>query len=241
MISIIIPTRNEENIIGATLANFKNKMTLPHEIIVTDGASTDRTVEIAKTLADKVVEHKGPERQTIAGGRNAGAALADGEFLVFMDADCSLVDPDAFFTIALEDFKKNDKLVALTGWLRVLPDQETFADKVIFNHQNIWMSFWNNVLHFGVSPGGEFQMMRTSVFRAIGGFDERLVAAEDIELFSRLSKLGRVRLDHRLKVFHTGRRAHKIGWPKLLSQWFLNTVWMIIFKKAYVKEWKVIR
>ena len=240
MISIIIPTKNEEMIIAATLANFKNEMTLPHEIIITDGASTDRTVEISKMYADKVAEHKGPDRQTIAGGRNAGAALATGEFLVFMDADCSLVNPDEFFKTALEDFK-DDKLVALTGWLRVLPEQETFADKVIFNAQNFWMMFLNDVLHYGVSPGGEFQMMKAESFRKVGGFNASLVAAEDIELFGRLGKEGRIRLDHKLKVFHTGRRAHKIGWPKLLSQWFLNTVWMMLFNRAYVKEWKVIR
>src|ERR1035437_4637768 len=206
MISIIIPTRNEENIIGITLAALKTKLSLSHEIIVTDGASTDKTVELAK-----------------------------------MYADCSIVNPDELFSIALDDFKKDDKLVALTGWLRVLPDQETFADKIIFNAQNVWMMFLNDVLHYGVSPGGEFQMMRAETFRKVGGFNANLVAAEDIELFGRLGKEGRIRLDHKLKVFHTGRRGHKIGWPKLLSLWFLNTVWMMLFKRAYVKEWKVIR
>src|ERR1035437_4019229 len=230
MISIIIPTRNEEKIIGITLAALKTKLSLPHEVIVTDGASTDKTVELAKMYADKVVEHNSPNRQTIAEGRNAGAGAATGEFLVFMDADCSIVNPDEFFSIALDDFKKDDKLVALTGWLRVLPDQETFADKIIFNAQNVWMMFLNDVLHYGVSPGGEFQMMRADVFRKIGGFNANLVAAEDIELFGRLGKEGRIRLDHKLKVFHTGRRGHKIGWPKLLSLWFLNTVWMMLFK-----------
>jgi glycosyltransferase involved in cell wall biosynthesis len=240
MISIIIPTRNEEKIIGITLAALKTKLSLPHEVIVTDGASTDKTVELAKMYADKVVEHNSPNRQTIAEGRNAGAAAATGEFLVFMDADCSFLNPEDFFKVALEDFN-DPRLVALTGWLRVLPEYETLADRIIFNAQNIWMSLLNNVFHYGVSPGGEFQMMRTNVFRKIGGYNAALVAAEDIELFSRLSKIGRVRLDHNLKVFHTGRRGHKIGWPKLLSLWFLNTVWMMLFKRAYVKEWKVIR
>jgi glycosyltransferase involved in cell wall biosynthesis len=240
MISIIIPTRNEESIIEKTLKSLKAGLLIPHEIIVTDGASADKTVELAKMYADKVVEHNSPNRQTIAEGRNAGAAVATGEFLVFMDADCSLMNPDYFFKIALEDFN-DPKLVALTGWLRVLPEFETFADKVIFNAQNIWMMFLNDVLHYGVSPGGEFQMMRTEAFRKIGGFNAHLVAAEDIELFGRLGKEGCIRLDRRLKVFHTGRRAHKIGWPKLLSLWFLNTVWMMMFKRAYVKEWKVIR
>jgi glycosyltransferase involved in cell wall biosynthesis len=240
MISIIIPTKNEEKVIGDTLQLFRDRMTLPHEVIVTDGASTDRTVEIAKTLADKVVEYKSQERQTIAEGRNAGAAAATGEFLVFMDADCSILNPDEFFRIAIEDFN-DPKLVALTGWLRVLPEYETWADYLVFNIQNIQSLFVNKILHFGVSPGGEFQMIRASIFRQIGGYNGHLVAGEDVELFYRLSKIGRTRLDRNLKVFHTGRRAHKIGWPRLLSLWFLNSVWVVTTGKAYTKEWKVIR
>ncbi len=104
MISIIIPTKNEESVIEKTLTSLKNNLSLPHEIIVTDGASTDKTVEIAKKYADKVVEHAGPERQTIAAGRNAGAAVAAGDFLAFMDADCSVTHSGEFFATALEDF-----------------------------------------------------------------------------------------------------------------------------------------
>ncbi|MDR3558082.1 MAG: glycosyltransferase [Candidatus Pacebacteria bacterium] len=240
MISIIIPTKNEESVIEKTLKSLRAGGAISRELIVTDGASTDRTVEIAKAFADKVVEHTGPERQTIAAGRNAGAALAVGEFLVFMDADCSIMDPDRFFKTALEDFN-DPKLVALTGWLRVLPEYETWADYIVFNIQNIQSLFVNKILHFGVSPGGEFQMIRASKFRQIGGYNGHLVAGEDVELFYRLSKIGRTRLDRNLKVFHTGRRAHTIGWPKLLSLWFLNSVWVITTGKAYTEEWKVIR
>jgi len=239
-ISIIIPTRNEESIIEKTLKSLKAGLLIPHEIIVTDGASTDKTVEIAKMYADKVVEHTGPNRQTIAEGRNAGAAVATGEFLVFMDADCSFMNPDDFFKIALEDFD-DPKLVALTGWLRVLPEYETLADYLVFNIQNVQSLFVNKILHYGISPGGEFQMIRADTFRQLGGYKEHLIAGEDIELFFRLSRIGRTRLDRRLKVFHTGRRAHKIGWPRLLSLWFLNSVWVVTTGKAYTKEWKVIR
>ena len=55
MISIIIPTYNEEKIIGKTLSELKAKLTLPHEIIVTDDKSKDRTAEIARAYADQVL------------------------------------------------------------------------------------------------------------------------------------------------------------------------------------------
>jgi len=240
MISIIIPTLNEEKVIGGMLKSLKSQLTLPHELIVSDGKSTDKTVEIAKKYADKVIVYDGNKRQTIAEGRNAGAAAAHGEFLIFFDADCSIPDTSAFFTRAIEDFK-DSKLVALTAWLTVYPKDETFGDKIIFNVQNAIVFMIDNIFHGGMAPGGEFQMIRAEIFRKIGGFRGQLVASEDIDMFSRLAKVGRVKIDYRLKVYHSGRRGHKIGWPKLLSLWFLNTVWMTIMGRAFVKEWKPIR
>ncbi len=244
MISIIFPTLNEESVIADTIERIKSKMTLPHEVIVSDGKSNDRTVEIARLHADKVVEYTGETRQNIAMGRNAGAWAAKGgpeDFFVFMDADCVIEDPDTFFTEALNNFKKHPKLVALCAWLKVLPKKETLTDKIVFDLQNVFCIIVNDVFRKGISPGGEFQMMRAETFKKLGGYNEKLVASEDVELFRRLTKLGRVKLDHKLVVMHSGRRAHKIGWPHLLSLWFLNTVWMSFAGRAYTKEWKPIR
>ena len=238
MISIIIPTLNEESVIEERLRLMK-RLTLPHEIIVSDGRSNDRTVEIARGLADKVIEYTGEARQTIAMGRNAGAAAATGEFMAFFDADCSVSDPDAFFREALRQFDDR-RLTGLVGDIRVLPQFATISDKVIYTVYNRYLWMLNNVLGLGVS-GGEFQMMRKTDFNKIGGYDEKLVASEDMDLLSRLAKLGKVKLDLSLVVFHTGRRAHKIGWPKLLFLWTSNSISMMLRKKAYSKEWEPIR
>ncbi len=127
MISIIIPTLDEEKLIETTLRSLKEGLTLPHEIIVSDGGSSDRTVEIARCFADQLVEHRGAWRETIGQGRNQGARVAKGE------------------------------------------------------------------LRSGLLP------------------------------------------------LHTGRRAHAIGWPRLLSLWALNIAWRISFGRSFSKEWKPIR
>lgn len=240
MISIIIPTLNEESVIAETLDHLRSKLTLPHEIIVSDGKSNDRTVELARLYADKVIEYAGDARQTIAMGRNAGAAKAGGEFVAFMDADCTILDPEAFFGKILRHFSADPGLVALNVAIRVLPEFETFADRIVFDCFNDYIWFVNNVLHIGISAG-EFQMIRKSAFDKLGGYDDSLVASEDVDLFQRLSKLGKVRYEKKLTIYHTGRRGHAIGWPKLLSQWLLNSIWMIFSGKAYVSEWKPIR
>ena len=99
-LSIIVVTLNEESVIKDTITSLKS-LTIPHEIIVSDGKSTDKTAEIAKQYADKVVVYSGIPRQTIAMGRNDGAAAATGEFLVFLDADSRILHTDEFFNEAL--------------------------------------------------------------------------------------------------------------------------------------------
>ena len=84
-------------------------------------------------------------------------------------------------------------------------------------------------------------MIRKDAFDRLGGYNGRLAASEDIELFSRLAKAGHVRYEKGLVIYHTGRRAHKIGWLRLLSLWFLNSVFMVVKGRAFVKEWEPIR
>ena len=71
-ISVIIPTLQEEKLIVETLTQFTPALRLEHhlEIIVSDGGSSDRTIELARGLADRVVLHQEPFPQTIAMGRN---------------------------------------------------------------------------------------------------------------------------------------------------------------------------
>ena len=240
MISIIIPTLNEESVIEGTLSFLKTNLTIPHEVIISDGKSTDATAGLARKYADKVLVYSGTTRQTIAMGRNDGAAAASGEFLAFMDADCRMLDPNAFIARALSHFEHNKETVALTVSVRVLPEYETLADKIVFGGLNRYLHFMNNVLKQGIAAG-EFQLIRRSAFDEVGGYNPALVASEDVDMFFRLSKVGKIVFDHKLFIYHTGRRGHAVGWPKLISIWMINTVSMMFRGKAHSKEWTVIR
>lgn len=240
MISIIIPTLNEEKILEKTLKQFRDHFSLPHEIIISDGKSTDRTIKIAGQYTDKIFVYDGTARQTIGQGRNAGAALAQGDFLVFLDADCSINQPDQFFKRALAQFENNPHLVGLTARLVVLPEQETFLDKVIFYIAALNFFILNNIFRRGAASG-EFQMMRADAFSRVHGYREHLVVSEDIDMFSRLSKIGRTKIDLGLIVYHTGRRAHKLGWHRLLFFWITNMIWMWFTDSSIVSEWMEVR
>jgi glycosyltransferase involved in cell wall biosynthesis len=239
MISFVVPTLNEVLTIEQTLrslAGFSGK----REIVVSDGNSRDGTLELCRKYADTVVVHDGSSRQTIAMARNLGAAAAQGDYLVFVDADVVIPDIDAFFSTALEEFRGRPGLVAITCKYRVFPESSTFADRYVFTMLGVQFFLQNNVFGIGGS-GGEFQMIAADAFRRVGGFDERLTASEDMDLFRRLSKTGKTRFVNDLKVFHTGRRAHAVGWPKLIASWFANSVTVFLFRKSTSKEWKEIR
>lgn len=239
MISIIIPTLNEEKIIRQTINCFK-RLTLPHEIIVSDAGSKDATVAIAKELGVKVLVHTASYRQTIAEGRTVGGMTAQGELLAFFDADCSVTNPDQFFADVLSYFEQNPEVLAIAPTIKVLPDKATFTDKVITFLINVTYRFFNNILKKGAAPG-ECQIVRKTAFEAVGGYNKALITGEDVDFFSRLGKIGTVRFIAALTVWHTGRRAHKLGWPRLLFTWFINTIAMMFRGKSVSSEWKPIR
>ncbi|MEK9173222.1 MAG: glycosyltransferase [Patescibacteria group bacterium] len=239
MISIIIPTLNEEGAIGGTIRKLKDGLgQVPYEIIVSDGGSKDKTARIAEDLGVKVFID--PKPGTIAKGRNEGAKRAAGAHLVFLDADVSIPDPEKFFKRLIGVFESKPEVVAATVGIRVLRELETWMDRLVFSSLNLFHLLSNNVFNFG-RAAGEFQMIRSHVFKKLGGYREDLAASEDYDLFFRLSKTGRVVYVRDLTVYHTGRRAHKIGWPRLLLEWSRNAFMVTFFKRSHSKKWEVIR
>ncbi len=238
-ISIIIPTLREEQFLERTLENLKN-LTLPHEIIITDGGSTDRTLDIARAHDAKITVWSEPRRQTFGEAKNAGAALATGEFLVFIDADVLIPAPEEFFAEMLAAFDKNPQLAGMTVPLKPWPENHSWTDALMSAPLNWFYIISNNLFHSGNSSG-EFQMMRTDAFRKAGGFGEHLAAGEDNEMFRRLADHGRTLSYSKLCVRHSLRRPHKLGWLRTYFIWIKNGLSVSLHGKAAYKEWSVVR
>lgn len=241
-LSVVIPTYQEEPFIEATLKVF-SALSIPHEIIVTDGGSTDKTLEIVHRYTQKVVvwdrAQKG-RRQTFGEAKNMGAALATGEFLVFIDADVHVPKPQEFFTTMLEAFEKAPQLVAATVPLLPWEDNKSFVDQLGCWPLNAFYIFSNNVMH-NANASGEFQMIRRSAFDKVKGYPEELAAGEDNEMFRRLGTMGATRSFGDLCVRHSLRRPHKWGWIKTYRVWLTNGFSVSFRKKAAYKEWEVVR
>ncbi len=239
ILSIVIPSLNEEARIRNTVTTW-GATQIPHETIVCDGGSADRTIAEAEHAGAHIVHCTEGFCSTIAASRNAGAKAAKGSFLVFCDADTSVPNAHAFFTHAIARFDADPKLVALTGALRVLPEYATRADRAVFACMNALHWLLNNLMSWGAAPG-EFQMIRADAFRRVGGFNELLVASEDYDLFRRLRATGNTRYDGKLVVYHTGRRAHETGWAPLLWSWWKNFISVLLLKRAASDRWTPVR
>ncbi len=240
MLSIIIPTLNEEKTLERTLLCLKGLTLHDNEIIISDGKSTDKTVEIAKKYNAKIVEYTDSVRQTIGQARNMGADVAQGEYLIFIDADIIIPEINSFFIKAVKNFEQDKDLVALAPFIYYYKKEATFADNFFGGIMNYIYYISNNFFHIGQSAG-EFQIIQKDIFKKLNGYNEKLSAAEDIDMFSRLSKIGRTKVDRNLKIFQSPRRPHQVGWPRLLSSWFRNAMSSKLFKKSCDKEWEVIR
>ncbi|OIO50696.1 hypothetical protein CO131_01760 [Candidatus Kaiserbacteria bacterium CG_4_9_14_3_um_filter_50_16] len=239
VISIIIPTLREEQFLERTLKSFKG-LKIPHEIIISDGGGTDRTLDIAREYTDKITVWNQQRRQTFGEAKNAGAELASGKFIVMIDADVIIPEPEIFFKEALSLFDKKPSLLAITVPLLPLPENKSLVDRLFCKPLNWFYIISNNIFHSGNSSG-EFQMIRTDAFKKIGGFGEHLAAGEDNELFHRLAALGRTLSYRKLCVRHSLRRAHKLGWLRTYGIWLKNGLSVAFRGKAAYKEWPVVR
>ncbi|MDE2071504.1 MAG: glycosyltransferase [Patescibacteria group bacterium] len=240
MLSFVVPTYFEGKALERTLRGVKSLTIEPFELIVSDGGSKDETLDIARRYADRVCEWHETFRQTIAMARNIGATQAKGEFLVFMDADVVIPDMNTFFQRGLKHFAEDPKLGFLTVQYRIYPEEEHVADKFFFFLNNAAMVVQNNWLHRGASQG-DFQMVRKSVFEQVGGYNEKLVATEDMDLALRVSRVARTHCDFSLTMYQSARRIRKMGWLKLLWTWNINYVYYLVRGKVNSSIWEPIR
>jgi len=179
MISFIIPAHNEQSMIGQTIRALHAAGSAahePYEIIVVDDASTDATTTVATHCGAQVfsVQH-----QQIAATRNAGAAHAQGDLLVFVDADTAV--PSNIGSAAMQAVRSG----AVGGGAKARFD----GSVPIYGHVLAWL--WQCLQRFEHLASGCFFFCTRDAFEAAGKFDETLYAAEDVVLSRRLGHLGR--------------------------------------------------
>lgn len=228
-VSVVIPAFQEEKYIAATLSRLVN---IDHlvEIIVVDGGSKDKTVEIAKRFTDKVYVLR---KRGIARARNYGAERACGDVLVFLDAD--VVTTTDFVEKVLETFSDSTVVGATCS---IMPVKPRFHEKVFFYLHN---SLTRILTRFKPHSRGEFFVVRRSEFLKVSGFNESLPCSEDHELAFRLSKRGRFVFIKDLTVYESLRRFRKLGLFRVVGIWLANYLSFVIRGKNVSKIWLPVR
>ncbi|MDI6802526.1 MAG: glycosyltransferase [Bacteroidota bacterium] len=239
-ISVVIPTLQEEKIIVGILSQFTADLKKSHniELVISDGGSTDRTLEIARKYADVVVENKNRVKQNISIGRNTGARSSSGDILVFINGDTLISDINFFFT-HLRKVIELPSVKGITAPVYIYPEIETFADNFFHNFLNVYFYFLN-VIGLGMGRG-ECHVVKRAMFDQVGGYDERVAAGEDFDFFRRVRRYGKIKFDWKLRVFESPRRYRKSGYLKIILLWLLNAITVLLFKKSIVDEWKPVR
>jgi rSAM/selenodomain-associated transferase 2 len=198
-ISVIIPTLDEEASIARAIRSCRKAG--PCEVIVVDGESRDRTVEIARREADTVIA--APRGR--AAQMNAGAAGARGEVLLFLHADTLLpVGSVTAVLAALQDpaviggaFRV--RLAASCGAGRYVLATLGITGRMIGVRADVTRVF----------TGDQAIFMRAEAFRSVGGYPE-IPLMEDVELSRRMRRAGKTVL-LRLRVETSGRRWEAWG------------------------------
>lgn len=191
-VSIVVPAFNEARGLPATLASIRRSSAAfdtrgwAHELIVCDNNSTDATADVARSAGATVVFE--PINQ-ISRARNAGAAVATGDWLVFVDAD-SHPSPELFADAA--DAIATGRCLA--GGATVTLDGGTALGRGV-------VLVWNVVSRIGRLAAGSFIFCDARAFREVGGFSLELFATEELELFKRLKRLAR-RTRRRIVILH---------------------------------------
>lgn len=205
-LSIIIPALNEADQIVTTLTALAPLRARGVEVIVADGGSTDRTIELATPLADQVISvPRGRATQM-----NHGARHANGEVLLFLHADTRL-PPDG------------DRLVldviaeTPAKWGRF--DVEIQGASPLLKLVAAMMNLRSRVT--GIATGDQAIFVQRALFETIGGFPAQPLM-EDIE-FSRRVKRRSTPACLRARVTTSGRRWENNGvWRTVVLMWWLR-------------------
>ncbi len=222
-ITILIPAYNEEKALPATLASLAQFSPAPDEILLVDGGSNDRTLEIARAAGIKAIAapRKGRGAQI-----NYGMECAKGDVVCVLHADSQL-PADA---IAVIRDTMSDQRIALASFTpRLAGPQGTRWGSTFHN----WIKTWYAPLlarpHLFLKGvrllfGDHAMFFRRDHFLAVGGCDERLVVMEEADLCIKLARFGRTKMVHRW-VWTSDRRITE--WGRWRANWIYFKVGMM--------------
>lgn len=181
-ISVVIPAYNEEfrlpRLLSSVHSSFEALALQDYELIVCDNNSTDGTATVAEAAAARVVFEG---HNQIARARNAAAAVATGGWLIFIDADSQMTPG-----LLRQTLKQMSTGQCCGGGALVGMDPAKTPLPM-----RMGLQLWNIISRVCGWAAGSYIFCQRKAWKAIGGFDEKYYASEEIDFSRRLKKWGR--------------------------------------------------
>ena len=214
-VSVIVCTRNEENYIENCLRQLKNQ-TIKPEIIVVDAHSKDKTVEIAKKYADKILYDN---KSGISDARNIGWRNAKGEIVAYCDADCL---PKKDWIEKLTRFMNGNS--AISGPL--FPYDGNLWNKINFKIWAVFFPEFLSILGFNFLWGSNMAFKKKILKRH--PFEAKFL--EDYDMARKIRKVAKIKFDRRLRMPQSYRRFRN-GFLKISFEYYIVNFIKIHFLK----------
>ncbi|MDA1337401.1 MAG: glycosyltransferase [bacterium] len=211
MISVIIPTLNEEEYLPVVLRSVRKQKIKDLEIIVADAGSKDATVDIAKSFGCRVTKGGMPGK-----GRNEGAKIAKGDVLVFLDADANL--PANFFKGFMKEFDRRRLDVA--GCLMKIPSKR----RIYRVFEKLYKLYFKSTEKF-YPHATNCIVVKRWLHEEVQGFDETITLGEDFKYIQEASKKGKFGFLTNV-WFHISPRRAEQDMAKIITQYFLAEAYM---------------
>lgn len=212
MLSIIIPTFNEEKYLPLLLESIKKQNFLDYEIIVADAGSKDKTLEIAKKYGCKVVPGGLPAK-----GRNEGAKIAKGDLFLFLDADMIL--PSNFFENLFKELKERD--------LDIASFPITIQGNKFGKFAYLVYNYWARATQKFLPHAAQAILVKKEVHQAVKGFDEEIKLAEDHDYARRAKKFAKFEFLKTGPILTSARRFEQDGNIKTCLKFIFAELYMI--------------
>ena len=222
--SIIIATLNNQDTIEKNLDSIKKQKFFDYEIIIIDGGSTDKTLEIIKKYNFKKILVKTQEGRGVYNAFNEGINNASNEIIVILNADDFFENEDSL-KIIFSKFNHDRNLDLLMSNVKIVNKN----DKIIRVYKNNF--FKRYMFYFGLMPPHPGIFVKKNIYLKYGLFKENFQNAGDFEFLLRVIGKENIRyqkIDNYIITMRYGGRSNKN-----LKSFLLNT---IEIKKALKKN-----
>lgn len=223
LISVIIPTFNRVDVLSLSIHSVLRQTYRDTEVIVIDDGSTDATLDLLASITDRT-RYVRQEHLGVSAARNLGISASSSKLIAFLDSDDEWREDKLEKQLELYD-GSNDDFICHTDelWLK---DGQVVNQKKIHKKQGGWF-FERALERCLISPSSV--LLSRSLLDKVGYFDESLPAAEDYDLWLRITAFYPVTfVDQPLVIKHGGRRDQLSGTIRAIDRYRIEAILKIL-------------